>query len=202
MLLSPPVNCRLSASSQRLFLCLQGCESTPMNHETYTIRHLDKRDLTDILSIIYEVRTEFELAERVETVLEPADTVMFSHYQHPGAAYFVVSMGARVVGGAGIARLAGVRPEICELQRMYLRPNHRKRGLGQRLLNSCLIESTRLGYQYCYAETVAEMTDAIRLYRNNGFVELQSPMGDSGHVHNDRWLILSLEKWSSVAARQ
>ena len=173
-----------------------------MNHETYIIRHFGERDVTDILSIIYEVRTEFELAERVETILGPADTAIFSHYQQPGAAYFVASMGARVVGGAGIAPLAGVRPVICELQRMYLRPNHRQRGLGQRLLNSCLEESTSLGYQYCYAETVAEMTDAIRLYKKNGFVELQSPMGDSGHDHNDRWLILSLEKWSSVAFRQ
>ena len=94
--------------------------------------------------------------------------------------------------GAGIAPAFGADEETCELQRMYLSAHHRRRGVGQLLLNQCLHQAKSLQFRRCYAETVSEMQAAIRFYQANGFQRLDAPLGSSGHEHNDCWLILDL----------
>jgi putative acetyltransferase len=163
-----------------------------IKNDSWQIRRLQQSDLPQLLDIISSVRREFGLATRVEAVLDSNDYAILDIYRHRRSAYFVAVGDGHVLGGAGIFPLADEDWGTCELQRMYLRSQHRGRGIGQSLLNACLEVARSLGFERCYAETVSEMTTAIAFYERNGFRQLPAPMGNTGHSHNDFWMMLSL----------
>jgi putative acetyltransferase len=156
------------------------------------LRPLERRDVPAMLDIIRDARAQYGLATRVDSLLEPADLAIFDTYQKRRTLYFVALTDGEVVGGAGIAPLAGDDPLTCELQRMYLKPEARGRGVGTLLLDACLDAARRFWFVRCYAETIAEMDQALKLYARNGFVNLPGALGSTGHTHNDRWLVRSL----------
>jgi putative acetyltransferase len=157
------------------------------------LRPIERRDVRALLDIIRDARAEHGLADRVANLLEPADLGIYDGYQARRTLYFVALIGDEVVGGAGIAPLAGSDPLTCELQRMYLKPEARGQGVGTLLLEACLESARRFWYVRCYAETISGMINALKLYSRNGFVELSGAIADTGHGHNDRWLMRELK---------
>ena len=92
---------------------------------------------------------------------------------------------ARLCGGGGRARSAGVREDVCELQRMYLAPMARGRGVGRLLLRACLDTAQSFGYRQCYLETAASLHQANHLYESAGFRRISEPPGRSDHLACD-----------------
>jgi putative acetyltransferase len=158
----------------------------------WQIQRLHQPDLHELLGVIHSVRHEHGLGNRVADLLEPRDHALLDVYRHRRSAYFVARMQHRVVGGAGIFPLAEQDWNTCELQRMYLNSKSRGLGIGYALLNACIGAARSLGFERCYAETVSEMSAALAFYERNGFRRLGSPLGQSGHRHNDCWLLLDL----------
>ena len=109
-----------------------------LNQARLTIRPLERSDVPAMLGIIRDARAEYGLGTRVESLLEPADLALYDTYQRQRALYSVALLDGEVVGGAGVAPLAGADPLTCELQRMYLSREARGRGIGTRLLHACL----------------------------------------------------------------
>jgi putative acetyltransferase len=165
-----------------------------LNPSPVTIRPIERGDVTALLDIIRDARAQYGLEKRVESLLEPGDWGIFDAYQKRRTIYFVALIGGQVVGGAGIAPLAGFDPLTCELQRMYLAPAARGQGVGSRLLEACLDSARRFWFVRCYAETIAEMDRALKLYSRNGFVTLTHALGSTGHTHSDRWLMRELRE--------
>ena len=157
------------------------------------IRLIEPADVPAMLEIISGSRAEYGMATRVAELLEPADRALYATYQRQRSLYFVAVLAGEIVGGAGVAPLNGADPLTCELQRMYLRIDARGQGVGTRLLGTCLEAARRFWYVRCYAETIAEMDQALKLYTRNGFVELPGALGATGHAHNDRWLLRGLK---------
>jgi putative acetyltransferase len=159
----------------------------------FQIRRLQQSDVHQVLDLISEVRLEYGLAERV-ALLEPSDYALLDVYRHRRSAYFVAVRDEDVLGGAGIYPLADADWGTCELQRMYLRSQHRGLGIGQALLHACIDAARSFGFERCYAETISQMSTAIAFYERNGFRPLPSPMGATGHSHNDCWMSLRMER--------
>jgi putative acetyltransferase len=172
-----------------------------LNQERFTVRHLEVADVHAVLKVISDCRREYGLENRVHAVLEPSDHNLFETYRIRRSAYFVVIVDSDVVGGAGISRLRDCDGSICELQRMYLRPACRGLGIGRALLQQCVRAAQQFGYEQCYAETILEMTTAVTFYERHGFLRLKAPLGDSGHSHNDCWLLLQLHPPGAATAR-
>jgi putative acetyltransferase len=162
-----------------------------ISKHSWQIRRLQQPDVPQLLELISGVRQEFGLATRVASLLEPNDYAILDLYRHRRSAYFVAIIDKQVLGGAGIFPLANGDWDTCELQRMYLHPQHRGRGIGQGLLNACLEAARSFRFERCYAETIAEMSTAFAFYERNGFQRLSAPIGETGHKHNDYWLMLS-----------
>lgn len=161
------------------------------------IRPLDLADVPTMLAIIAAARAEYGIGEPGLPLLEVADHALYASYQRRRTSYFVAVSAGELVGGAGIAPLAGADPLTCELQRMYLRPDARKRGIGARLLAECLAAARQFLFVRCYLETIARMQPALAFYGRNGFEELPAPLGRTGHHHNDRWMVRPVRRSGS-----
>jgi putative acetyltransferase len=157
-----------------------------------TIRPIELADVPALLTIIADARREYGIAERGVDLLEPSDRAIYANYHRQRTLYFVAQLDGEVVGGAGIAPLSGADPLTCELQRMYLRADARGRGIGDALLERCLSAAKQFLYVRCYLETIAQMRGAIEFYGRHGFRDLQAPLGNTAHQHNDRWMMRAL----------
>jgi len=74
---------------------------------------------------------------------------------------------------AGCIALHKLDAGICEMKRLYLRPQFRGKGLGRILANRILSEARQIGYQRMRLDTVGPvMKDAVAMYRKLGFKEI------------------------------
>ena len=65
-----------------------------------------------------------------------------------------------------------ISPEICELNRLYVRPANRGMGLGRQLIEHFLAEAKQRGYTAIRLDSMPEMAAAQALYRQLGFQEI------------------------------
>lgn len=77
---------------------------------------------------------------------------------------------------------------ICELKRMYIKPNYRKQGIGQKLVDMLSQKAKQNGYDIIRLDTLDTMLPAISLYRNNGFYTI------SAYYHNPNEGVVYMEK--------
>jgi len=169
-----------------------------MEHDTkaagagFLIRPVAEGDNGVLAGLLRDVMEEFGAAGAGSSVHDPEVRDMAAAYAGPGSAYFVVESGGRLVGGGGLGPLAGGEPQVCELRKMYLRPEARGHGLGRAVLTRCLEVARQLGYQRMYLETRHTMGDARRLYERNGFAPVGKPIGHTGHFGCDAWYLRDL----------
>jgi len=161
-----------------------------MNHPS--IRPVAPSDNAQIAEIIRTVMPEFGANGAGFAIHDQEVDNMFSAYSRPRCSYFVCEMDGRIIGGGGIAPLEGGDEDTCELKKMYFLPEARGKGLGQQVLQRCLIAAKDKGFRYCYLETFNTMKDAMKLYAKNGFIKIPGALGNTGHFACDTFYQLDL----------
>lgn len=157
------------------------------------LRPLEAGDDAAVARVIRTVMPEFGARGPGFAINDPEVDGMFASYSAPRSAYFVLETDdGRVVGGGGLAPLAGAAGDVCELRKMYFLPEARGGGFGKQLLERCIARARELSFKTMYLETLTGMDAAMHLYARFGFQKLCAPLGETGHFSCDRYFALEL----------
>ncbi|RYG20987.1 GNAT family N-acetyltransferase [bacterium] len=90
-------------------------------------------------------------------------------YEEPEGALVLAYWDDRLAGCAGIKPLG---EDVCELKRLFVRPEFRGQGIGRSLGHRMVDEAKQRGYLRMRLDTLARLGSAVALYRALGFVEI------------------------------
>jgi ribosomal protein S18 acetylase RimI-like enzyme len=93
---------------------------------------------------------------------------------------------------AGSIALRGLETDICEMKRLYVRPEFRGLGVGRDLAAAVIDTARDLSYRTMRLDTLPGMDDAQRLYRTLGFREIAAYYENP--VPGTRYLELDLRR--------
>jgi DNA-binding MarR family transcriptional regulator/GNAT superfamily N-acetyltransferase len=110
----------------------------------------------------------------------------------PRGLVLVARLGEETVG-CGALKLHGDHP--VEIKRMWVSPSARGLGLGRRLLRELEREARERAATVAHLETNRSLTEAIALYRSEGYVEV-APFNDEPYA--DHWFEKRLVAASSI----
>ena len=113
---------------------------------------------------------------------DPELDFMYQAYQIHRSAYFVIEEDGVVLGGAGIAPLAGKILKFVNCKKCISSLKEEGRGLGQQMIDHCLAYAKEQNFELCYLETLPYMEAAQKLYLKTGFTYIDGPMGNTGHT--------------------
>jgi putative acetyltransferase len=135
----------------------------------YTLREAEPGDEAGVQHVVDAVLREYGMM--IDTADTDRDLVdITASYASRGVFKVLVDKAGRIVGCGGLYPLSA---GAAELRKMYLIPVIRGLGLGRTLLQM-LIGAARLrGIRRVSLKTKSVMTEAIALYRRNGFIEIE-----------------------------
>ena len=123
-----------------------------------------------------------ELGERFATGFDP--TLSISAHAHelvPPAGLLLVAHLREEPVGCGAVKFH--ENTVGELKRMWVAPRARGLGLGRRLLLALEHEAREAGITVLHLETNRTLTEAIELYRNAGYQEVEA-FNDEPYAHH------------------
>lgn len=90
---------------------------------------------------------------------------------------------------AGCIGLRKIDEQSCEMKRLYVRPQFRGKQIGNLLISTIIKDAKKIGYSYMLLDTLPFLKNAIHLYKNYGFYEIDSynnnPMTNSIYMKLD-----------------
>lgn len=95
---------------------------------------------------------------------------MPGHYGPPDGCILLAFYDDVPVGCVGLRRL---EEGVCEMKRLYVKPEFRGRGIGKYLSEMIIAEAKRIGYDKMRLDTLSSMTEANAIYGNLGFRDIE-----------------------------
>lgn len=110
-------------------------------------------------------------------------------YTPPNGRLLLAIYGTEI---AGCVALRSITEDICEMKRLYVRPNLRGKGIGRSLAMAIIEAARKIGYSSMRLDTVPSMKGAVSLYQALGFKNIKpyryNPIGGA------QFMQLSLKK--------
>ncbi len=132
-----------------------------------------------------QVKSPEEIASIRELFLEYAQSLGFSlcfqsfdqelaslpgDYAPPEGRLLLATRDGQTTGCVALHKLDD---EVCEMKRLYVRPEFRGKGLGKALAERIIVEAREIGYKKLRLDTVEPvMRSAVAMYRQLGFREI------------------------------
>ena len=119
-------------------------------------------------------------------------------YAAPQGRLFYAEVDGRPAGCVGVRPLND-SDGVCEMKRLYVAPEERRRGIGAALALAAIKAAKEIGYRKLIIDTLPNMRMAVKLYRELGFTE--APNYYQTPVEGTMFLALDLENWSEQEIR-
>jgi putative acetyltransferase len=74
---------------------------------------------------------------------------------------------------AGCVALCRLDESTCEMKRLYVRPEFRRRGIGRALAEGVIAAANEIGYRRMVLDTLARLQPAMALYESLGFRRIE-----------------------------
>ena len=104
-------------------------------------------------------------------------------YAPPRGRIYLALDGDTPAGCIALRPLTKLGPGVCELKRMYVKPDHRGKHIGRLLGEQLITDAREIGYTAMKLDTSTSMHPAIALYTALGFVPCarynDDPMDDT-----------------------
>lgn len=159
---------------------------------SWIIRELRIEDNREIAMVIRKSLEEHGVARPGTVYTDPTTDDLFKLFQAEGSAYFVAEENGVLLGGCGVYPTVGLPDGFAELVKLYVSSDARGKGVGKALMERSAQVAKELGYQHLYLETLPELAKAVSLYKRSGYIDLDKPLGESGHFACTIWMIKDL----------
>jgi ribosomal protein S18 acetylase RimI-like enzyme len=135
-------------------------------------RGFDEAERSDIVTLL----REYEAGLGISLCFQNFDAEVASlpgDYGPPKGAMLLLrdTRGGGIAGCIALRPVAGA-PELCEMKRLYVRPQARGHGLGRHLAVAAMAEARQLGYTRICLDTLPTMQEAQALYLSLGFAQV------------------------------
>ena len=74
----------------------------------------------------------------------------------------------------GCIALRKIEGSVCEMKRMYVKPEFRGQGIGKMVAHEIIKRAREIGYQKMRLDTLESMEIATKLYKSMGFKEIEA----------------------------
>lgn len=154
------------------------------------IREIKPSDNKALAKMIRDVFEEFD-APKEGTVYSDSTTdnlyELFS--KNKKDILWVAELNNEIVGCCGIFATEGLSKECTELVKFYISNNARGKGIGKALLEKSIESAKNKGFSEIYLESVPAYSKAVSIYKKQGFVSLEKPLGNTGHTSCTIWML-------------
>lgn len=114
-----------------------------------------------------------DIASMLDVTFESYAHGLLDHYgslHPPDGIVYLLRIGDKIEGMGAVHRLES---DVAEIKRMYIRKQHRGKGFGRTLLRKLVEKAKEFGYTTIRLDTGTFMKAAQRVYRSEGFYEIE-----------------------------
>ncbi|MFX0000370.1 MAG: GNAT family N-acetyltransferase [Candidatus Hodarchaeota archaeon] len=91
------------------------------------------------------------------------------NYSPPEGCILLAYFEGKIAGCVAVRKL---QDDICEMKRLYVRPNYQNKTIGKELSKAIIQKAKEIGYKYMRLDTLPFMKAALKIYASLGFKEI------------------------------
>ena len=156
------------------------------------IRPLEEKDNPATAKMIRRIFDEHNAPRRGTVYSDPTTDGLFSVFQRPNSVFYIAESENKIVGCCGIYPTPGLPKNCAELVKFYISARARGKGIGKELMQKSILAAKQFGYTQIYLESLPQFAKAVSIYEKQGFVKINTPMGNSGHSGCNIWMLKEL----------
>lgn len=134
--------------------------------------HIENADAPEFLETVRKLFHEYEASIKVDLCFQGFEKELAElpgEYARPSGRLLLAFDGSEVAGCGALRRLDS---DICEMKRLYVRPEHQGKSIGAALARTLIEQAREAGYARMRLDTMPSMARAIEMYRSLGFREI------------------------------
>jgi ribosomal protein S18 acetylase RimI-like enzyme len=127
-----------------------------------------EREIENIRKLFIEYSSSLDFELDFQKFEEECDSLPGKYSPPEGRLYLAIQNNK----DAGCVAIRKITEDICEMKRLFVRPEFRGLNIGKALVEVIVNEAKKIGYKYMRLDTVASMHAARKIYEKMGFKEI------------------------------